>query len=117
MAFPDHADGRELVVPFLAKSPNLGLGIIDRRRLINALQVGSDFFAIFPGNKVQTVTHHVHDAELDLCFREHRLDRIRKAGEAVHASHQNVADAVVSELGEHLQPELGALALSDPQTQ
>ena len=48
---------------------------------------------------------------------EDGLDRFREAFEPVDAADQDVLDAALPELGEHLHPELGALGLLKPHAQ
>ena len=57
------------------------------------------------------------DAGLHCGQREHRADRLGKAFEPVDDRDQDVVDAAGFELVHHLQPELGALSLLDPQPQ
>jgi hypothetical protein len=47
---------------------------------------------------------------LDDGLRPDLFDGLRQALEAVADHHQRVGDAAVLDLGEHVQPELGALA-------
>ncbi len=59
----------------------------------------------------------MHDARLDDRFREDRLNRVREAFEAIDAADQDVLDAAVLEVGQHLHPKLGALGLLKPHPQ
>ena len=58
-----------------------------------------------------------HDAGLNRGLWEHRGDRVRKARQTVDHCDQDVADAPGPQLVHHLEPELGALGLLDPQPQ
>ena len=102
MPAPCYADGGELGVPLFAKGIEFGFGIIDGGGSINALEISSDHLAIFPGDKIQTIAHHMHDAQLDFGLRKDALNGIREAGEAVQAGNQNVADTAISELGQYI---------------
>jgi hypothetical protein len=50
----------------------------------------------------------MNDARLHPGLREHGLDRVGEALEPVDAGDQHILDAALLELGEVLQPELGA---------
>jgi len=117
MLAPHPAYGWEFATPLFAEGLKLGFGILGRGGSVNALEIGSDQFAILAGDEVQAVAHHMHNAQLDLGLQVDALDRVRKAGEAVHAWNQDVADAAISEFGQHLQPEFGAPGLGNPQPQ
>ncbi len=56
----------------------------------------------------------MNDACLDDRVGPRGLDRLRKAGQAVDAADQDVADAAALELGENAEPELCALGLLEP---
>lgn len=59
----------------------------------------------------------MHDAQLHAGAREHRLDGLGEALQAIHAGDEDVLNATVAQFGHHLQPELGALVLGDPQAE
>ena len=56
-------------------------------------------------------------ARLDGCLGKDRLDRLREAFAPVHAADQNVLQAALLQIGQHLRPEFGALGLLQPQAQ
>jgi hypothetical protein len=56
-----------------------------------------------------------HDADLHLRVGIDDADRLGKALQAIDGGQQNVLDTPISELSQHAQPELRALALADPQ--
>ena len=56
----------------------------------------------------------MHDAGLDDGLREHAIDGFGKALQTVDDGDQDVRQAAVLQLVHHPQPELGALALLDP---
>ncbi len=82
---------------------------------MDGAQIGYHGLAYFPANEVQTVPHHVHDTQLGTCLRKHRFNRLGKALEAIHASDEDVLYALVFQLCDDLQPELGAFGLRHPQ--
>src|SRR5512135_1168766 len=59
----------------------------------------------------------MNDAGLDQGLREHRLDGLGEALQPIDDGDQHVLDAAVLQLGHHAQPELGAFALLDPQSE
>ena len=71
----------------------------------------------FDIHELEAVTHHVHQAELDIGMRKDRCDGIRKALEAVHADNEDVVHSTVLEFRDHLEPELGTFGLGDPKTE
>jgi len=86
---PHPTDGWEFVVPFFTERLELRFGIIDGGGPVNALQIGDHYFTILPGNKVQAVAHHVHNAQLDFGLQINALNRIREAGQAIDAGNQD----------------------------
>src|SRR6202034_496572 len=87
------------------------LGPIDR------LEGGQDRLAILPGHERQAVSDQVHDAGLHHGLREHRIDRFGKALEPVDHRNEDVIDAARLEFVDDFQPEFGAFALFDPQSE
>jgi hypothetical protein len=59
----------------------------------------------------------VNDAGLHHGLRKHRRDRVGKALEPIDHRNDDVVDAARLELVDHLEPELGAFGLLDPQPQ
>lgn len=57
------------------------------------------------------------DTELNSSARIDRLDGLREALQPVHAGDEDVLHASILQFSHHLQPELGALGLGDPQAQ
>src|SRR5689334_19681477 len=68
------------------------------RRPVDILQRRRHGLAVFVGDEVQAVTHQVHDAGLDSCFRKHGADRVREAFQPVDHGDQHVFHAAVPEL-------------------
>lgn len=58
-------------------------------RGVNQLEVSRHFPLPFPRYEVQTVAHHVHDAQLNDGFWVNRFNRLREAFEAVHAGDED----------------------------
>lgn len=114
MPAPHQTDGRELGLPLFAKGIELGFGIIDGCGLIDSFEIGGYHFAVLPGDKVQAVAHHMNDAQLDLRFRKNALNHVREAGQTIDTGDQDVGYTAVAQLGQHLQPKLGALGLGYP---
>ena len=79
------------------------------------LELCGGLFHARPSLVGQRVADQMHDAGLDRGLREHRGDRVGEAGEPVDHGDQDVADAAGLELVHHLESELGALGLVDPQ--
>ena len=61
------------------------------------------------GHEPQRRADRVHDAGLHPCLGVDGLDRLREAGEPVDAADEHVLNAAGLQLGQDLQPELGAL--------
>ena len=59
----------------------------------------------------------MHDTELDLGLGKDTLDRFRKALKSIHAGDEDVLHTPVLQLRHHLQPELSAFGLRNPQPQ
>ncbi len=59
----------------------------------------------------------MHDAGLNLRLGEGRLDRLGEASEAIDHGDQHVGHAAVLQVIKHLEPELGAFGLLDPQSE
>src|SRR4029450_4720100 len=81
---------------------------------VDGLQGGGHLLAVLVGHEAHAVADLVDDAGLHPRLREDGLDRLRKAGQAVDAADEDVADAAVGEVVEDGEPELGALALLPP---
>ena len=73
---------------------------------VDPLDVGGYLGPALPGDEVQAMAHHVHDAELHARFGEYCRDGVRKPLQPIHASDQDVLHAAVLELRQHLQPKL-----------
>ncbi len=69
------------------------------------------------GHEAQVGTHLVDQAGLHPGLREDGLDRLGEAGQPVDAADHDVGDAACLEVGQDLQPELGALATLKPDPQ
>jgi hypothetical protein len=59
----------------------------------------------------------MHDARLDDRAWENGFNCVRGAFEAVAAGDEDVLDASVPQLGDHLEPELGAFGRLDPEAE
>ena len=59
----------------------------------------------------------MHDAQLHVGLRIGRVNRLGKAGQAVDAGHEDVSQSAVLQIRQAGQPELGSLALAQPQPQ
>ena len=62
--------------------------------LVDGLEVHHEGFPVLVGDEGQRVSDHVHDAELDLGFREDRSNGLRKALEAVHTGDEDISSPV-----------------------
>jgi hypothetical protein len=82
------------------------LGLLPRGRPAAGLQIHRHLFSFFPTHIVQAGPRHVHDAQLHRGLRIYRLDRLREALETVHAGDEDIFQAAVLQLRQHLQPEL-----------
>ena len=69
-----------------------------------------------PG-KTHGVAQQVHDAGLDLGPGDGRLDGLGKAFEAIYDRNQDVLDAPVAQVAEHLGPELCPLIGLKPEAE
>src|SRR5262245_48885675 len=78
---------------------------------------GMIFLRSFHDTKGHRVADQMHDAGLHRRLREHRADRLWKSVEPVDDRDQDVGNAPGLELVHHLEPELGAFALLDPQAE
>jgi len=84
---------------------------------VEGAQLRHDELAIGPGHEFERMADQMDDAGLNDRAREDRLDRFREAFQAVDNGDENVADAAVPELVHHLEPELGALGVLDPEAE
>ncbi len=57
---------------------------------------------------------HMNNAKLNLRFGEHGFDSFGKTFQPVNARDEDVFDAARLQLRDHLQPQLRALGLSEP---
>ena len=71
---PGLANRRMTAIPFVFKTIKLILCFFNRRCRVDCFQVGSYFFALFPGDIVQAMANHVNNTELNLCIWKNRLD-------------------------------------------
>ncbi len=77
VAAPHHADGRALLIPLLPERLEPSFGLLGLGRTTNAIEIRSDELAIFSGDEIQAVAHHVHDAALELHLCVKGLDCLR----------------------------------------
>ncbi len=59
----------------------------------------------------------MHDAELNIRFRENCFDGIREPGQSIDCGNKDILDSTVFQFGHHTEPEFGAFVLRDPQSQ
>ena len=115
---PQPHDCRVLVAPRFGELEESFLGLGEGRGLVHGLQGPGDGVPVLPGGVLEAVAHQVHDAGLHDRLPPHRVHRLGQPLEAVAHHHQDVVDAAVLELGEDLQPVLGAFpAVSCPQAE
>jgi hypothetical protein len=69
---------------------------------VDRLEVPGDLFALPSGDVLEAVADRVHHACLHDGRREDRLDRLGEPGQPVDTADQDVGDAALLELGEHL---------------
>jgi hypothetical protein len=84
---------------------------------INRLELGGQPLAVLPADVFQRITNQMNDAGLNLGEGKDRGDRLGKVLEPISHRNQNIAHSSVFDLGHHAQPELGSLALLDPDPQ
>ena len=111
---PRLGDDREPLAPLLVESLKHLLGGVSVHGRVDRLQIAGDLLALLAGHVLQAMAQEVNDAGLHGGLGEDRLDRLGEALEPVHAADQDVLDAALLELGEHLHPELGALGVLEP---
>jgi hypothetical protein len=81
---------------------------------VDRLEISRDLLALAARDEAQAVTDQMDDARLHPRLGEHRLDRLREPFEPVDAGDQDVLDSALFEVGQDLQPELGALVFLEP---
>ena len=106
-----------ILAPLFIERRQPCFGFPHRGGCVKGTQTGCDDLAQFTAHIIQAVAHQVDNAQLHGGLGEHRLNRPRETLEPMHAGDESVGDAAMLELGHHLQPELGALGLGDPDTQ
>ena len=100
--------------PLLVEALEFELGGVGVDGGVDRFEVPGDLLALASRHVLQAVAHEVNHARLHGGLGEDRLDRLREALQAVHAADQDVPDAALLELGQHLHPELGALGFLKP---
>ena len=114
---PPQLANRQIVrIPLDFKLTQAQLGLLSRSGLVDTAQVSRHLWAALPRDVVQTVAHHVHDAQLHYGLGEHCFDGIWEALEPIDAGDEDVLHTPVAQLRDHLQPELGPPGLRQPQT-
>ena len=73
--------------------------------------------ALTPGHIPEAVPYLVHNAELHLRARKHRLNGFGQSFEPIDTGDEAVLDTPGFQFIKERQPELGALALAKPQSQ
>ena len=105
------------LVPLDGKLVHGDLGLLDGRSLVDGFQVGGHGLTLLPRNIVQAVTHHMHQAELNLGIGKNRLDCFREAFEIIDAGNEDVLNAPILSFGHDLEPELRAFCFGGPHAQ
>ena len=85
--------------------------------MVNRLKILSYLLAFLPAYVVQAGPHQVHDAQLYLRLRENCLDSLREPLQSVNTGDKDILHSAIAQIGQHLQPELGALVGRGPQAQ
>ena len=75
---PGPTDGRVFIIPRLGKVRQPRCDLLGSGRLVHALQISSDLFALFPRDIIEAVTHYLDDAQLHLSLGKNRFDRLWK---------------------------------------
>jgi hypothetical protein len=116
IAPPGLTDRRVLRIPLRCECLETLLGCGFGERFVNRFQVTDHCLSFFPRHEIQAVPHQMHDAELHLCSRKHRFNRLWKTFESIHAGvvhcthgrDEHVLHASVLQLCQDPQPELRA---------
>jgi hypothetical protein len=82
---------------------------------VDRAQVVRDLPAVLVGHEPERLADQMHDPGLHPGVWEDGLDRLGEALQPVDATDQDVLDAALFQLGQHLQPELGALGALEPE--
>ena len=117
MPAPLPADRGILLIPEAGEAVQRGLGLLQGNGPVYSPEIPGHLLAVLPGHVGQAVAHHVDDAELHLGPGVYRLYGLRKARQAIAAGDEDVSNAPVLQFGEHVEPELRAFVLLDPQAQ
>jgi hypothetical protein len=86
-------------------------GSVDRPEVLD------DLVAAAARDVAEALADQVHQAGLHRRGREDGLDRLGEALQPVDAADQDVADTAGLQVGQHLHPELGALAVLEPHSE
>jgi hypothetical protein len=93
-----------------------GVGFVDGG--VDGSQIAGHLVPVAPAGEAEGVADQVQHTGLHDRQRPGRLDRLRQPFQAVAHDDAHVVDATVLDLGEHLQPVLGAFAAgADPQSE
>src|SRR6266508_2153729 len=107
-------DHREARSPRVVEGLERRLGGVGIDGGVDRLQVASDLLPLPPRHVLEAMPDQVYHTRLHDRVREDRLDRLREALQPVDAAEQDVGDAALLELAQHLHPELRALRLLEP---
>jgi len=117
-AAPQADDGRVLAAPLAGEVIEPGRGHVSVHRGIDRAQVAGHLIPVTAGGVPEGVADQVQDAGLDPGIGPRGGDGVGQALEPVAHHDAHVGDAAVLDLGQHGQPELGALAaVPGPQAQ
>ena len=95
VVMPGFDDSRILVVPFVFKLVQLGLGQILAGCKVDMLEVGHEFLLIFRTNVLQGIPNLMHHTKLHFRFREDGLYGFRKALKTVNkGGRQSLSETV-----------------------
>ncbi len=117
MRLPASADRGEALAALGPELVQGQLGGLGCRGLAEAPQLRGSLPLLLPADALEAVAEHARDAQLRFGLRVDRLDGLGQAGQAVHAAYQDAGYAPALQLGEDVQPELGALAPGGPHPQ
>jgi hypothetical protein len=114
---PGQTDGWIFLSPFSLELGEPLLSYLARLGPVDRAQRRQQMLSVLPGYKVQTMPDQMNDAGLYDRAPEDGGDCVWEALEPVDHGEVDIVDATVLELVHDAQPELGALALLDPQAE
>ncbi len=87
------------------------------RSHVDLPKIPTEILPVTMRHELHRVPDLVDDALLDDCFGENGVDCIRETTQTIDAADENILDAAILDLIEHLHPELGPLGFADPDTE